>query len=121
MRQLYGGIDCVYRVIFHVDDFKYSSNLWSTLIDNQTKILDEVFEVKCHAKLVDSRFNKLYVNFINKFKHSKVKKKNFQCEQLDIILLSYDSGNFFDIFYCLYCFIDCHRFSFEIFLASATT
>ena len=78
-KKLYGGIVCLYREILFKDDFKYIlGQKWKALVDGQTQILDEVFEVKCYSSNPQKFYNNVFVNFFNKFKrlNEKKKKKN---------------------------------------------
>ena len=95
----YSDLNCFYRVIERIDDFKTRTNEFKPLSEGQ-KILDEVVEVHCNQTLPKFHFSSLYPQIISKLdkntekineKLHKPDEKNNKCAPLNVMVLSYDS------------------------------
>ncbi len=97
-------IECEYRSIIRIDDFKNNISEYRTLNEGQQVLGSEVVEVQCQArnlfnnKTGSKSFDSLFPLIVNKL-HKRVlptlsikeENKNDKCEPLNIILMSYDS------------------------------
>jgi hypothetical protein len=98
-KRIYTDVQCDYRVVNKIDDFKIKLGPYDTLIDGQ-KIWHDVFEVKCTGKMrhLKDKFDNLFAQIVSKLdkKNDKIdhnlhKPDQNKCTPLNIMLISYDS------------------------------